>query len=134
MREGDALPTIEKIITSENIKEYAYASGDFNPIHIDPEFAANSRFGSIIAHGMMIAASISEMMTVSFRQMWLKGGRLKIRFNSPVRAGDKITTSGYVKTINEVDDVQKIICSVAVCNQNGENAISGEATIAVSSK
>ena len=134
MREGDSLPKIEKIITSEKIKEYAYASGDLNPIHIDSEFAATSKFGSIIAHGMLVAASISEMMTLAFKQMWANGGRLKIRFNSPVRAGDTITTFGQVKTINDVDEVQKIVCSVAVCNQNGENAISGEAIISILNK
>ena len=94
IREGDALPKINKIITSNKIKEYAHASGDLNPIHIDPEYAATSKFGSIIAHGMLIASSISEMMTLAFKQMWVNNGRLKIRFNSPVRAGDTITTFG----------------------------------------
>lgn len=134
MREGDSLPKINKIITSDKIKEYAYASGDLNPIHIDPEYAATSRFGSIIAHGMLIASSISEMMTLTFKQMWVNNGRLKIRFNSPVRAGDTITTFGQVKTIDNADEAQKIVCSVAVCTQDGDNAISGEAIVTISNK
>ena len=132
MREGDALPKINKIITSNKIKEYAHASGDLNPIHIDPEYAATSKFGSIIAHGMLIASSISEMMTLAFKQMWVNNGRLKIRFNSPVRAGDTITTFGQIKTIDNADEAQKIICSVTVCTQDGDTAISGEAIVTIS--
>ena len=56
MKENDQLIKVIKYITKEKIIEYANASGDFNPIHIDKDFAKNSQFGQIIAHGMMIAA------------------------------------------------------------------------------
>ena len=66
MRKGDSLPTIEKVVTQVQIEKYARASGDFNPIHVDREFAESSRFGGTIAHGMMVAATISEMMAAAF--------------------------------------------------------------------
>ena len=84
MIKGEYLPTIEKVVTQLMINQYAEASGDFNPIHVNEEYAKKSRFGSTIAHGMMIAASISELMTMIFNQAWLNGGRLKIRFRAPV--------------------------------------------------
>jgi len=40
------------VVTQDDINQYADVSGDFNPIHIDQEFAAGSRFGQTIAHGM----------------------------------------------------------------------------------
>ena len=91
MREGDDLPTIERLVTQGQIERYAEASGDFNPIHVDKDYAAKSQFGSTIAHGMMIAASISEMMTLAFKEDWLNRGRLKIRFRAPVFPGDTVT-------------------------------------------
>ncbi len=47
---GDQLPKIEKLVTQAQIGRYARASGDFNPIHVDHDFAAKSQFGGTIAH------------------------------------------------------------------------------------
>ena len=132
MRQGDALPTIEKRISQEQVERYAKASGDYNPIHIDHEFAAGSQFGRTIAHGMMIAASISEMMTTAFKEDWLRGGRLKIRFRAPVYPGETITTFGQVKGIRERNGNIETVCSVGVRKQDGEVTITGDATVTVS--
>ena len=127
MREGDYLPTIERLVTQDQIERYAEASGDFNPIHVDKDYAAKSQFGSTIAHGMMIAASISEMMTLAFKEDWLNRGRLKIRFRAPVFPGDTVTTSGQLKSITESNGGRELACSVEVRRQNGEAAITGNA-------
>ena len=127
--EGEALPTVERLITQERIQRYAEASGDFNPVHVDAEFAAGSQFGRTIAHGMLVAASISEMMTMAFREEWPSTGRLKLRFRAPVYPGDTITASGEVKRIVERDGVRRITSDVAVKRQTGEDAITGEATV-----
>ena len=131
MREGDALPTIEKQVTQTGIEKYASASGDFNPIHVNRELAAASQFGSTIAHGMMVAASISEAMAATFKLDWLEGGRLKLRFRSPVFPGDTVTTSGQVKSIRKRNDASEVTCSVEVRRQNGGVAITGDATVLV---
>ena len=131
MQEGESLPNIEKQVTQQQIEKYAAASGDFNPVHVDHEFAASSQFGGTIAHGMMIAASISEMMTEAFQEAWARGGRMKIRFRAPVRPGDTVTASGHVKSVREGDGVREVVCSVTVRNQNGEEAITGDASVAI---
>ena len=133
MKEGDALPTVQKSVTQERIRAYAEASGDFNPIHLDQEFAEASRFGSIIAHGMMVAASISEMMSMAFSETWAENGRLKLRFRAPVLMGDNVTASGSVKRVRESPDGREIVCAVRVERQTGEAAITGDATVTVSS-
>ena len=69
--QGDSLPTVVKHITQKDINLYAEASGDFNPIHIDETFAAQTPLGGTIAHGMLILAYISEMMTTAFGKSWL---------------------------------------------------------------
>ncbi len=131
MQIGDALSTVEKLVTQDRIESYAEASGDFNPIHVDHDFAAKSQFGGTIAHGMMIAASISEMMTVAFQRDWLESGRLKLRFRAPIYPGDEITAFGQVTRIRERDDTREVTCSVGVRKQNGEAAITGDATVTI---
>ena len=50
------LPALRKTISLEQIRRYSQASGDFNPVHLDEDFAASSSFGRIVAHGMMTLA------------------------------------------------------------------------------
>ena len=94
MNEGDVLPPVERTITQDGIAKYAAASGDFNPIHVDEAFAADSQFGGTIAHGMLVAAALSEVMSAAFGLDWLDSGRLKLRFRAPVFPGDIVVGDG----------------------------------------
>ena len=132
MNVGDRLPIVEKGVTQEDIERYARASGDFNPIHMDADFAAGSQFGTRIAHGMMVAATISEMMTSAFGGAWLNSGRMKIRFKSPVYPGDRITALGRVKSVRETARGSEIACAVEITRGSGEVAITGDATVTLS--
>ena len=120
---------IEKKIDKEQIHTYAEASGDFNPIHVDEEFGKNSPFGKNIAHGMMIAATISELMTNAYPQAWAKSGSMKIKFKAPVYPGDTITTSAEVQKVLEIPDGREIRHIVTIKRQTGEVAISGTASV-----
>ncbi|MCH7626548.1 MAG: MaoC family dehydratase N-terminal domain-containing protein, partial [Chloroflexi bacterium] len=99
--------------------------------HIDNEFAKSSQFGRTIAHGMLIAASISEVMTTAFKVDWLRSGRMKLRFRAPVFPGDTIVAQGEIKDIREQAGKREAICSVDVRKRDGELVISGEATVSV---
>ncbi len=57
---------VEKRLSQEQIGLYADAARDHNPIHVDEAFARSTPFGGTIAHGMLVLASISEMMTSAF--------------------------------------------------------------------
>ena len=57
-----------------------------------------------IAHGMMVAATISEMMTAAFGENWLRTGKMKIRFRSPVKPGQRVTAQGNLRRIIEDGD------------------------------
>ncbi len=130
-REGDDLPVVERLITQERIQRYAEASGDFNPIHIDSEFAASSQFGGTIAHGMLVAALVSEAMAAGFARDWAESGRLKLRFRAPVKPGDKIVTFGNVKRVRKANRASEVICTVGVRKPDGESAVTGEAVVRV---
>ena len=132
MQKGDPLPTIEKVVTQDQIEKYARASGDFNPIHVDHEFAASTQFGGTIAHGMMVAATISEMMAAAFGRNWPESGSMKIRFRSPVKPGQGITTQGSVRRVDVANGISKISCTVSVVKDDGEAAIAGQAEVRLS--
>lgn len=129
--EGGPLPAISKNITQQNIDLYAKASGDFNPIHIDADYARKTPLGGTVAHGMLILAYISQMMTGAFGQQWLTSGRLNIRFRAPARPGDVITVSGTIRRIEKGDGYQAVDCDVVCSNQHDEPVITGDARVKV---
>lgn len=131
MNEGDTLPTVEKTFSQDDVNRYADAAGDHNPIHVDPNFAAGSQFGGRIAHGMMIAASISEMMAQAFGQDWHKSGRMKIRFRAPVFPGETVRASGTVRSVRQIEDATEVAVSVQVTKANDEAAITGDARVRI---
>ena len=129
MEAGDSLPEVHRPIDQARIEQYARASGDFNPLHIDQDFAAQSQFGGTIAHGMMVAATISEMMTSAFGRHWSDTGSMKIRFRSPVKPGQSITALGTVKAVSASDLGRRVVCAVSVVKNDGETAIAGQAEV-----
>ena len=122
---GAELPSVAKTLSQEKIDRYARASGDFNPIHVDPAFAAQTPFGGTIAHGMLLLAYLSEMLTAAFGQAWLSGGRLKVRFKGAARPGDLVTVRGRVERVRG----ERGVCSVECLNQQDEILIAGEAEV-----
>ena len=131
INQGDNLPEVVKNITQKDIGLYAEASGDFNPIHIDEAFAAQTPLGGTVAHGMLILAYVSEMMITAFGKSWLSAGKLAVRFKAPARPKDTITVSGKVDSIESKEDNSYINCSVEARNQSGEAVITGSATIII---
>ena len=134
IQKGESLPQVVKHISQGKINLYAEASGDFNPIHVDENFAKKSPLGGTIAHGMLILAYISQMMTTAFGQSWLSGGKLSVRFKAPARSGDMITVSGKVHTVEQKEKESLITCDVLCQNQRGETVILGETSVRLSDR
>jgi 3-hydroxybutyryl-CoA dehydratase len=134
LKAGVKIPEIRRSITHVNINRYAEASGDFNPIHIDEEYAGNTSLGGTIAHGMMILAYVSQLMTNAFGQDWLSGGRLNVRFKTPARPGDTVTVSGEINSVEEQNGERLAVCNVLVSNQDDEAIITGKATVRIKTK
>jgi 3-hydroxybutyryl-CoA dehydratase len=132
---GRELPSLSKALTQEKIDGYARASGDFNPIHVDPAFAAATPFGGTIAHGMLLLAYLSEMLTAAFGRAWLSGGRLKVRFKGVARPGDTLTVRGKVGRVQEEGRRSdgrpsgRLFAAVECVNQAGELLVTGDAEV-----
>lgn len=124
-----AVEPVVKHLSQEMIGRYAAATGDFNPIHVDESFARTTPFGGTIAHGMLVLASLSEMMTRAFGEAWLGGGRLKVRFKAPARPGDTITAEAQPRA-ERVEGGERLLEYAVECrNQRGETLISGAAEV-----
>ncbi len=131
LREGMKLPELKKSISQQNINLYAQASRDFNPIHIDESFARNTPLGGTIAHGMLILAYVSELMTAAFGRSWLASGKLNVRFRGPARPGDTIAVGGKIRRIQRAEGENLVTCDVLCQNQKGEPVITGETSVRV---
>jgi 3-hydroxybutyryl-CoA dehydratase len=128
---GAELASLAKTLSQEKIDRYARASGDFNPIHVDPAFAAQTPFGGTIAHGMLLLAYLSEMLTAAFGKAWLAGGRLKIRFKGAARSEETVTIGGRVQRVQEGHEGRRIWCDVKCLNQQGGVLVAGQAEVKV---
>lgn len=128
------LPVISRKITPERLQAYAAAAGDYNPLHLDPDFAAATRFGGIIAHGMLTLAFLSEMLTAALGQRWLTAGSLRARFKGAAYIGDTVETWGRAvppnETGNENGNGNEENFAAGVRNRaTGEDLITAAATI-----
>lgn len=116
-----------RVVTDELIRSFAEVSGDYNPIHLDEEFAKTTRFGRRIAHGMLSGAFISAVLGYEFEARKIVYLSQTMRFIAPVFIDDTITTTGTVTNIREE---KGIVTLETICtNQNGEMTVKGEAMV-----
>lgn len=125
---GDKFST-KRRITDEMIRGFAELSGDHNPIHLDEEFAAATRFGRRIAHGMISGALISAVLGNQFPGRKIVYLSQTMRFVAPVFIDDTITTTG---TITKIREEKNIVFLETVCtNQDDEVTLRGEAAVMI---
>lgn len=120
----DRLPERKWVPTHNQIRQYAEASGDFNPIHLDDTYAQLAGLGGVIAHGMLTMAQMAAALTD-----WIgKEGeisRFEVRFEQMVRPGDTIIYSGIISARSE----NTLICDLEASNDKAERVLSGLAHI-----
>jgi acyl dehydratase len=118
---------VQRRISQDRINLYAEASGDYNPIHVDREYAVGTPLGGTVAHGMMILAYASQMLTAAFGELWLKGGKLDVRFKKPAKPGDTVTVKGQISS--PPDGKSWIGCRFWCENQDSEDLAVGDAYV-----
>ena len=114
-------------VTDELIRQFAEVSGDYNPIHLDEEFAKTTRFGRRIAHGMLGGAFISAVLGYEFKVRKIIYLSQTLKFIAPVFIGDTVTAKATIKSIRPD---KPIVTVETICeNQAGETLIKGEAVL-----
>jgi acyl dehydratase len=127
MEVGTPLPELTERSTLAASVRYAGASGDLNPLHYDPQFAAGiSPTGGVIAHGMYSMGLASRLLTA------FAGGpervlELEVRFTRPWPLGTSATFTGKVTAIE--DDVASV--SLTGTTEDGDRILRGSGRVRV---
>lgn len=99
-------PSAWHTLTQADISAYADISGDHNPIHVDPEAAARSPFGTVVAHGYLTLSRVVPLMAEVFEitgaSSGINYGLDKLRFPAPVPADGRIRLHGTVTSVKEI--------------------------------
>jgi acyl dehydratase len=126
---GDSVTSLWRRVTQEQINAYAEASGDHNPIHLDPEFAESVGLPGAIAHGLLELGILAEAIA-----SWAGGSAnllsLSCRFSKPLLAGDTIICTG---TVVAVDGAGVATLEVGASSDRGDRVLTnGRATVRLS--
>jgi len=110
-------------ITREMLAQYAEASGDLNPLHLDPAFARKAGFEDVIAHGMLGMALLGRLLTDNFPAERLRN--FNARFAGIVPVGETLRCRA---TLESVED-ESALLSLEASTSSGAVAITGQARI-----
>lgn len=128
LKVGDTA-SLSREITEGDIRAFAELSGDFNPVHLDDEFARATRFGRRIAHGMLGASLISTVLGTKLPGRGAIYLSQTLQFLAPIFPGETVTAK---VTVTKIKEGKPILTLETVCeNQRGETLIRGEAVVLV---
>jgi acyl dehydratase len=124
---GDEMAPMSRTVTQEQITAYADASGDHNPIHVDPDFARSVGLPGTIAHGLLDMGILTETVA-----RWAGGyeqvASVACRFSKPLLPGETVTCSGRVVDIDESTGIATL--EVEAVSSSGERVLTnGRATV-----
>jgi len=117
-------------ISDEMIRSFADLTGDTNPVHLDDAYAAGTRFGRRIAHGMIAAGLISATLANDLPGTGTVYLSQTLQFKVPVYPGDTITATVEVKNVHP--DKPIVTLSTVCINQDNKVVLEGEAVVMVS--
>lgn len=117
---------LSKHIAEQDLWLFAAVSGDRNPVHLDPEFAAQSLFKGQIAHGMLSGALISAAIATKLPGPGSIYLGQQLKFTRPARLGDTLTVE-----LEVLEKLPRFTVRIAtrVLNQQGELLVDGEAEV-----
>jgi acyl dehydratase len=124
---GDEMTSLARTVTQDQINAYAEASGDHNPIHVDPDFARSVGLPGTIAHGLLDMGILTEAVA-----RWAGGyeqvASVTCRFSKPLLPGETVTCTGRVVGIDESAGLATL--EVEAVSSSGERVLTnGRATV-----
>ena len=127
---GDVLPgVVAGPITRHTLGLYAGASGDYNPVHIDSDFARQAGLPDVFAHGMLSAAYLARVLTNWVPQTALR--EYSVRFAAMTFVGERIRCEGKVVEKFERNGERCARVELHTTNQDGQVKLTGEAVVAL---
>jgi len=116
-------------ISDDTIRAFAEVTGDTNPVHLDDDYAAGTRFGRRIAHGMIAAGLVSATLANDLPGPGTVYLNQTLKFKLPVYPGDTVTATVEVLTVRP--DKPIVTLSTVCANQDGKVVLEGEAVVLV---
>ena len=119
--------SMSKTVTEFDVYTFAGVTGDFNPVHIDAEFAKTTMFKERIAHGMLTAGFISAVLGTALPgQNTIYMGQ-ELQFKAPVKIGDTVTAT--VEVMEKIEGKNRLVLRTSCTNQAGVLVTDGKATV-----
>lgn len=129
LQEGQVLESLKKpTVTKVQLVKYAGASGDFNPLHTDDEFAQSIGMPGVIAHGMLVMGFLGEYV-MQLAGTEAEPTNFRMRFGAITRPGDEITCSAVVRNIYEEEGNQYASLEIKAEKAPEKVVGSGQATL-----
>ena len=119
--------SMAKTVTEYDVYTFAGVTGDFNPVHIDAEFAKTTMFQGRIAHGMLSAGFISAVLGTALPGKNTIYLGQELQFKAPVKIGDTVTAT--VEVLEKIEGKTRLILRTTVTNQDGVLVTDGKATV-----
>lgn len=119
--------SFSKTISEADVYGFAGITGDFNPVHVNADFAAKSRFKQRIAHGMLTASLISTVIGTDLPGANTVYLSQEVKFTAPVFFGDTLTSEAEV--IEKREDKRILVLKTTVVNQSGTLVVDGQAKV-----
>ncbi len=126
MKVGD-IASVAKTISEHDVYAYAGITGDFNPVHVNAVYAANTIFNKRIAHGMLYAGFISAVLGTQLPGPGAIYVSQQLRFLKPVYIGDTITAE--VEVAHRDEDKNRVRFATRCRNQDGAVVAEGESVL-----
>jgi 3-hydroxybutyryl-CoA dehydratase len=123
--------SLTRVVTASDIEAFSAVTGDRNPIHLDEAWAAKTRFGGRIAHGMLTGGLVSAVIGTRLPGPGNIYLRQTLEFRGPVRPGDAVTAEVRITRL-EPEKNRVILETNCRCGEN--EVLRGEAVLRVQSR
>ena len=117
----DRFTTRPHTVTEDEIFHFAHLTGDTHPLHTDPEWAAGSRFGEQIAHGLLVLSFAIGLLPFERTRIVALRRLSDVVFKQPVKIGDTVTVDGQIVRTRPIDDEHELVeADLKILNQDGK--------------
>ena len=116
-----------KVFSQEDFDRFARLTGDDNPIHVDPEFAAKTRFGKTLCHGMLLFSTLNSAIRREFARFQPEIEGIELMFPGPTYVGDEMTIE--LEVVSASPESQRAQISATVRGPSGEPGCVAQARV-----
>jgi acyl dehydratase len=124
LAKGDRFETAARTVQESDILDFADLTGDAHPQHVDPDWAAGSRFGEQIAHGLLVLSFAVGLLPLDPERVVALRRVGDAVFKQPVKIGDTLHVEGEITRTRELDPEHGLVESrIRIVNQHGRLAV-----------